>query len=98
MADPIPSVDFQLGRITAQIGEMIHGQNNLSQAMTGMEIALEKSIAALAIRVSALEAADQRREGATSLLTVFLKSPIVGWLVGAAISAWAVLTGRVHLP
>jgi hypothetical protein len=79
-------VSYQLGQISGQLRELIHNTNNL-----------QASITAIGIRVAALEASDNRREGATGLAVTILKSPAIGWLVGAAISAWAVLTGRVHL-
>lgn len=75
-----------LGEIRGQLRELIHSTNN-----TGMKVD------ALAMRVSALEAADQRRQGATGLLQTILKSPALGWLVGAVVTAWAILTGRVHV-
>src|SRR5690606_1637014 len=56
-----------------------------------------KAIDALGVRVSALEAAQNKREGAVGLTQVIMKSPALGWLVGAAITAWAVLTGRVDI-
>lgn len=54
-------------------------------------------IAALALRVTALEVKDNKREGASSLMEMLFKSPALGWLVGAAVTAWAILTDRVHL-
>lgn len=54
-------------------------------------------IAALALRVTALEVESNKREGATSMLETLFKSPALGWLVGAAVTAWAILTGRVSL-
>ena len=74
-----------LGEIRGQLRELIHSTNN-----TGMKVD------ALAMRVSALEAADQRRQGASGLMQTIFKSPALGWLVGAAITAWALLTGKVH--
>lgn len=79
-------VALLLGEIRGQMRELIHSTNN-----AGMKID------ALAIRVSALEAEHNRRQGASNALTLILKSPAIGWLVGAAISAWAVLTGKVHM-
>lgn len=100
-----PSTDFLLGQMSAQLREMIHAQNNTSQAMNGLESSLGKriddtnnQIRAMGVRVAALEADKARKEGATGVLVALLKSPTLGWLVGAAISAWAILTGRVHLP
>lgn len=54
-------------------------------------------IAALALRVTALEVESNKRDGATGVISALLKSPALGWLAGAAITAWAVLTERVNL-
>ncbi len=54
-------------------------------------------ITALAARVALLEAADQRREGAAGILAALLKSPTLGWMVGAATAIWAVVAGKVDL-
>lgn len=75
-----------LGEIKGQMRELIHSTNNVSQKLDG-----------LALRVSALEAEQNRRQGASNALNTILKSPAIGWLVGAAISAWAILTGKVIL-
>ncbi len=74
-----------LGEIRGQMRELIHSTNT-----TGMKID------ALAARVSALEAEHNRRQGASNVLQALLRSPALGWFVGAAISAWAILTGKVH--
>jgi len=74
-----------LGEIRGQMRELIHSTNT-----TGMKID------ALAARVSALEAEHNRRQGASNVLQTFLRSPALGWFVGAAVSAWAILTGKVH--
>lgn len=58
---------------------------------------LDATVSALVTKVDALEAEKDRREGARGLLNIIMKSPALGWLVGAAITAWAVLTGKVHL-
>jgi len=74
-----------LGEIRGQMRELIHSTNT-----TGIKID------ALAARVSALEAEHNRRQGASNVLYALLKSPALGWLVGVAVSAWAILTGKVH--
>lgn len=74
-----------LGEIRGQMRELIHSTNT-----TGIKID------ALATRVSALEAEHNRRQGASNVLQALLKSPVLGWLVGVSVSAWAVLTGKVH--
>ena len=48
-------------------------------------------------RIAALEAVNTKREGLMGGLDWFLKSPVVGWIVGAGTAAWALVTGRLHL-
>lgn len=92
-----------LGEMRGQLREMVHSVNNLStkfDALTREVIGLGSmaaDIGALKAKVEALEADKNQREGATGMIGFVLKSPAIGWLVGAAISAWAVLTGKVHL-
>ena len=74
-----------LGEIRGQMRELIHSTNS-----AGMKID------ALAARVSALEAEHNRRQGANNVVQALLKSPAFGWLVGIAVSAWAILSGKVH--
>lgn len=75
-----------VGELTAQVREQIHTSNN-TQTM----------VRQLGERLTKLEAKDQRREGAAGVVQMIFKSPLIGWIVGAAISAWAVLTGKVHV-
>lgn len=79
-------VPYLLGQIQGQLRELIHSSNNNGQR-----------IEALSTRVAALEASNDRREGAAGVVQMILKSPMIGWLVGAGVSAWAVLTGKVHI-
>ena len=74
-----------LGEIRGQMRELINSTNN-----AGMKID------ALAACVSALEAEHNRRQGANNVVQALLKSPAFGWLVGVAVSAWAILSGKVH--
>ena len=57
---------------------------------------IEETVRAMGIEVNALAADKDRRDGASGFAGLLLKSPALGWLVGAAISAWAILTGKVH--
>lgn len=84
---PADDVMLILGEIRGQLRELIHTGNNTSAKVDG-----------LAVRVAALEGAENRREGANGLVHTIMKSPVIGWMVGAAISAWAILTGKVHIP
>lgn len=54
-------------------------------------------IAAQGARITALETTNQRREGATGVIETMLKSPTLGWLVGAITTVWLAVTGRLDL-
>lgn len=86
LVDLETSVPYLLGQIQGQLRELIHSSNNNGQQLI-----------ALSERVGALEAANERREGAAGIVSMILKSPLIGWLVGLVISAWAVLSGKVHI-
>ncbi len=75
-----------LGEIKGQLRELIHTSNNNAMKLD-----------ALGLRVSKLESESDRRDGAASVVGTIMRSPAIGWLVGAAISAWAVLSGKVDL-
>lgn len=91
-----------LGEMRGQLREVVHSMNNLSAKFDGLsrEVIglgpLSTDVAELKVKVSALEAHKNRSEGARSFGTLILKSPALGWLAGAAVSAWAILTGKVH--
>lgn len=85
--DTDPSILLLLGEIKGQMRELIHNGNNNSAKLD-----------ALGLRVASLETERNRRDGASGLIHMILKSPAIGWLVGAAITAWAILTGKVHVP
>jgi len=74
-----------LGEIRGQLRELVHGTASVSQKLD-----------ALTLRVAALETEQAQRKGASDLLKLILKSPALGWVVGAATAAWAILTARVH--
>ena len=99
-----------LGELRGQTRELVHSVNNLStkfDALTREVIGLSSlaadigelkaTVAGQAKRLEELEAEKNRTDGAKGFAAILLKSPALGWLVGAVISAWAVLTGKVHL-
>lgn len=99
-----------LGEVRGQMRELVHTINNLSMKFDGLsreviglgplasDIAdVKAKTSALDVRLAALEADRNRRDGATGIVALILKSPALGWLAGAAISAWVILTGKVHV-
>jgi hypothetical protein len=99
-----------LGEVRGQMRELVHTINNLSLKFDGLsrEVIglgplatdigeMKVRLAAMEVRLTALETERNRRDGANGLLSMILKSPALGWLAGAAISAWAILTGKVHV-
>ena len=86
MTEPDINTAMILGEIRGQLRELIHTGNNTSAKLDG-----------LAVRVGKLETLDARREGASGVMASLMRSPTLGWLVGAATTAWAVLTGRLDL-
>lgn len=84
---PVMETDIALllGEIKGQLRELIHSMNNQNQM-----------IQAIGLRVAALEAEQNKRVGASGIIAMILKSPAIGWLVGAAVASWAVFSGKVH--
>lgn len=112
MTTPLDEISLKLGELTAYTHEHRHGVANLSQKMDGLILDVAKQIAALEAkmtvrleethtslsqRLCVLEGERQRRDGAASVVQAVLKSPAIGWLVGGATAAWALLTGKVNL-
>lgn len=90
MPEPSDSLDsgiaMILGEIRGQMRELIHASNNVGQKLD-----------ALTVRVSVLEAEHNQRKGAANVFAMILKSPGLAWIISAAVSAWAILTGKVQL-
>lgn len=95
--------DMILGEMRGQLREVVHSMNNLTQKFDGLsrEViglgTLGAEMADVKARVIALETDRNRRDGATGVIGAIMRSPALGWLVGAAITAWAILTGKVHI-
>lgn len=81
----IAELSKNVGELTGQLREQIHLSNNNASKLD-----------ALGHRLSALEKAENRREGASGLIQTVLKSPALGWLFLAAVALWAFLTGKVR--
>lgn len=81
----IADLNRNVGELTGQVREQIHISNNNAGKLDE-----------IGRRVLALEKADSRREGASGLVSMILRSPALGWLFLGAVTLWAFLTGRLR--
>lgn len=104
-----PAVDqtsLLLGEVRGQLRELIHTSNNTAQkvdaigskvvSLDGLPAIIAESkadLAALGVRVDTLERDRDERKGAQGIIALILKSPALGWLMGAAVAVWALLKG-----
>lgn len=100
------TLPLMLGEMKGQMRELIHNFNNLAQRVEDLIRTVDRTahlpaaveenkadIAALGVRVTALEALENQRKGAITLGTALIK--IVPWLVPAGVcGAAAVLVGK----
>jgi hypothetical protein len=92
-----------LGEMRGQLREVVHSMNNLSSKFDGLtrEVVglgvLAADILDIKARVKVLEDTKNRHDGASGVIGAIMRSPTLGWLVGAAITAWAILTGKVNV-
>jgi hypothetical protein len=100
---PPPTSDLIIGEMRGQLREMVHSVNNLTMKFDGLArevmtlATISAAVGELKAKVEMLEANKHRSDGATNLGLAIMKSPTLGWLVGAATTAWAVLTGKLNL-
>lgn len=103
-APPSVNQDMILGEMRGQLREVVHSMNNLTQKFDGLTreviglAVIGNEVAALKLSVAALEKERDQRDGATGVVSTALKSPLLGWLVGLAITGYAVLKGWVRVP
>lgn len=55
---------------------------------------LDRTVKSHSDRIDALERDRDKKQGAEGVLLAVLKSPVVGWVVGVVIAAWAIVNGR----
>jgi hypothetical protein len=113
MTSPAPSSDRQLRLENAELlRALVTSVESVRQEQQSMHTQVSEirdkvitieardvgaQVAALSLRVAALEVVNQRREGATTLAESILKSPTLGWIIGAGTFIWAYITGKVDL-
>lgn len=94
---------MNMAEMRGQLGELIKlvTANNAKLDELNTQVMrhedLPVRLTAIELRVTALEAADNRRVGAMSLTTMLIKSPAIGWAVGAMATVWALLTGHLKI-
>lgn len=102
--DPMAAnYDMVLGEMRGQLREVVHTLNNLStkfDQLTREVIALgplAADIIDIKTRLKVIEETDNRQHGAMDMVMAIMRSPALGWLVGAVTSIYLILTGRVHI-
>ena len=92
-----------MGEMRGQLGELIKLQTEHGKKIDALieqaaiHADLPAKLNALELRVKALETASDRRSGAMGLGEMLLKSPAVGWAVGAVATVWALFTGHLKI-
>lgn len=95
-----PSVAMILGEVRGQLREIIHTMNNERAKQDGVLKTLAKlesvpdRLDAIEKRLLELETDKTRRGAVNGLLSTILKSPAIGWLIGAAATVWMLLHDR----
>lgn len=86
----------ELGEFRGQLRELIHNMNSISVKLDALASLnarnhdLPDQVSSLNSRVTALEAMEHRRDAALTIGQVILKSPLLGWMAGAAVTLWAI--------
>lgn len=101
ISEAIGRLSGQVDSLDRYTHEREHGINNLAQKVEALGTRITRDIAAVEGRIEGrikamedrvviLELAAQREQGARSLATWLLQSPLIGWLVAAAlfVAAW----------
>ena len=102
MGDPsdIGALTLAVGEMRGQLREMIHQQGGMAQKI---DFLTEKAllaptavqIEALAKRVDALEATNDRNDGAKGVFAAILQSRFAAWAAAAVAVAYAAIKGDV---
>lgn len=101
------SLTLAVGRMEGQLREVVHTMNNLAQKFEDLARTVDRSahlpaavdenkakIAALDVRLTALEAIENQRKGAIGLGAALMKA--IPWLIPASVfGGVAVLVGKV---
>ena len=96
--------DMILGEMRGQLREVVHSMNSLTQKfdLLSREViglaGLGAEMTDVKVRMIALEVDRNRRDGAVGVVETMLKSPLVGWFVGLAVTGFAIIKGWIHIP
>lgn len=101
----LDQITSNLERINRKMDDQVGKMNELNLRLDRIENSrigkdvenIHASLNIIGERLTALEAESLRRAGAMGITQVILKSPALGWLVGAAITAWAFITEKVTI-
>ena len=95
--------DMILGEMRGQLREVVHSMNSLTQKFDTLSreviglAGLGAEMTDMKARMADLEADRNRRDGAVGVVETIIKSPLIGWFVGLAITALAIVKGWVHI-
>jgi hypothetical protein len=96
-----PNTTLLLGEVRGQLRELIHNMKDQQQERSAIVRQLTKletvpdRLEAIERRLALLEVDKNRRDGLLGLGSWLLKTPLLGWVVGIAIAAWAFFTGKL---
>ena len=88
-----------LGEMRGQLRELIHKMNNREQKDEAVARTLAKledvpdRLERIETRITTLESDKSRRDGERGAMTWFVRSPLFAWLIGGAVTVWALLKG-----
>lgn len=95
MPETDPNVIMILGEVRGQLREIIHTMNNQSMKNDAVAKQLAKlegvpeQLSKLDARMTALEQDRYRRDGAMGIGAWLMRTPLLGWVVGICLAAWA---------
>ena len=88
----------QLAALETKLGNRVEEiERTLRAELVAQNIATEAKLTAANMRIAVLEQEKYRRDGASTVIASIMRSPTLGWMVGAAVTAWGLLSGKVHL-
>lgn len=96
--------DMILGEMRGQLREVVHSLNNLTQKFDTLSreviglAGLGAEMMDMRARLAILETDRNRRDGALGAADMVIKSPMLGWVVGAIATGVAFINGWVKIP